>query len=215
MPQTTWYDVGFNTNAVLNADAVSTNGMTGPITYAWTITDTDVRTNALLTGATTATPTLRTLPITSFTDAVVFANHVSPGVDLEKQYDLDTNPNLVGFNTEQISLTTYHLRVVVSDAASHSATGTVTAICTSVSPAQPTLPLGERQYLTATPNTTNFVTDDVTNLVPVASAYSWSFAAKPSVRRRFWRTQRRALLRCDRIRRAIMCCSSRWAARSG
>jgi len=166
--QTTWYDVGFNTNVTVNANAVSTNGLTGPLTYAWTITDTDVRGSAALTNADTATPTLTTLPITAFTNAVVFANHVSPGVDLDKQYDLDTNPNLVGFNTEQINLTTYHLRVVVRDAASHSVTGTVTAISTSVSPAQPTLPLGERQYFTAMPNGTS------------ASTYSWSINAKPT-----------------------------------
>jgi len=164
VPQTTWYDVGFNTNVVVNAGAVPTNGMTAPFTYAWKITDTDLRTNAMLAGANSATPTLTTLPITSFTNPVVSTSHVAPGIDLTGQYDLDTNPNLVGINDEQVGLTTYHLQVVISDAAEHSATGQVTAISTSVSPAQPTLPIGERQYFTAVPNGTN------------ASTYSWIFA---------------------------------------
>ena len=168
LPQTTWYDVGFNTNVVVNADSVSTNGMTPPLTYSWTITDTDLRTNAILAGANTATPTLTTLPITSFTNPVVLATHVAQGIDLTGQYDLDTNPNLVGINTEQVGLSTYHLQVVISDVAEHSATGDVTAISTSVSPAQPTLPLGERQYFTAVPNGTN------------ASTYSWSITAVPA-----------------------------------
>jgi hypothetical protein len=166
--QSTWYDVGFNTNVTVNAGSVSTNGLTPPLTYAWTITDTDMRTNAALAGANTATPTLTTLPITSFTNAVTFASHVAPGIDLTGQYDLDTNPNLVGINNEQVGLTTYHLQVVISDAAEHSATGDVTAISTVVSPAQPTLPLGERQYFTAGPNGTN------------ASTYSWSITAVPA-----------------------------------
>ena len=166
-PQTTWYDVGFNSNVTVNAGAVSTNGFTAPITYAWTITDTDVRTNATFSSASAAAPTFTTLPITSFTSAVVFASHVAPGVDLDKQYDLDTNPNLVGFNYEQQTLTTYDLQVIISDAASHVSTGQVTVLSTSVSPAQPSIPLGERQYLTAMPNGTN------------ASTYSWSFVGVP------------------------------------
>jgi hypothetical protein len=167
VPQSTWYDVGFNSNVTVNAGSVSTNGLTPPFTYTWIITDTDMRTNAALAGANTATPTLTTLPITSFTNPVVFTSHVAPGIDLSGLYDLDTNPNLVGVNYEQVGLSTYHLQVVVSDATEHSATGEVTAISTSVSPAQPTLPLGERQYFTAVPNGTN------------ASTYSWSFATNP------------------------------------
>jgi hypothetical protein len=168
VPQSTWYDVGFNSNVTVNAGSVSTNGLTAPLTYLWKITDTDIRTNAALAGTNTATPTLTTLPITSFTNPVVLASHVAPGVDLTGQYDLDTNPNLVGINNEQVGLTTYHLQVVISDAAQHSATGDVTAISTSVSPAQPTLPVGERQYFTAVPNGTN------------ASTYSWSVTAFPA-----------------------------------
>ncbi len=167
-PQTTRYDVGFNTNVALDANIVSTNGLTAPFTYAWSITDTDVRTNAQLTGANTAAPTLKTLPITAFTNVTVFPDHVAQGVDLDKQYDLDTNPNLVGMNTEQVSLSTYHVRLIVTDASSVSKTGTVMALSTSTSPAQPTIPVGERQYFTAMPlSGTN------------ASTYTWSFASNP------------------------------------
>ena len=92
---------------------------------------------------------------------------MAPGIDLTGEFDLDTNPNLVGINYEQVGLSTYHLQVVITDAAEHSATGQVTAISTSVSPAQPTLPLGERQYFTAVPNGTN------------TSTYSWSIVTNP------------------------------------
>ncbi len=155
-PQTTWYDVGFSTNVTVNADAVSTNGLTPPLTYAWSITDTDVRTQATFSATDVAAPKFSTLAITKFS------------IDIDKQFDLDTNPNLVGIDTEQVGLSTYHLRVVVMDAAAISKTGTVTVISSSVSPAQPSIPLGERQYLTAMPIGTN------------ASTYSWTVVAKPA-----------------------------------
>ena len=167
-PQTTFYDVGFNSNVVVSADVVSTNDLTAPLTYAWNVTDTDVRTNATFSSTTAAAPKFNTLPITSFTNNLVLSTRLAPGVDLDKEFDLDTNPNLVGFNTEQVSLSTYHLQVVVTDAAAVSRTGTVTVISTSTSPAQPTIPIGERQYLTAMPNGTN------------ASTYAWTVLIKPT-----------------------------------
>ncbi|HUI05499.1 MAG TPA: hypothetical protein VL486_00685 [Verrucomicrobiae bacterium] len=170
-PQTTLYDVGFNTNVAVNADAVSTNGFTPPLTYAWSLTDTDVRTNATFSSTTTNAPTFNTLPLTSFTNLLDVTSggvtNVLDPVDLENSYDLATNSNLVHFTSEQVTATTYHLQVIVSDAA-HAATGTVTVISTSVSPGQPSIPLGERQYLTGAPNGTN------------ASTYSWSITAKPT-----------------------------------
>src|ERR1051325_1099433 len=166
-PAATLYDVSFNSSIALDANVAPTNGLGAVTSYAWQITDTDVRASATLSNTSTATPTLTTLPITAFTNAIVMADHVAPGIDLEKQFDLDTNPNLVGFNSEQVDLTTYHLQVVVSDAAGQSVTGQVTVLSTSVSPAQPTIALGERAYLTAMPNGTN------------GSTYSWSFALNP------------------------------------
>ena len=159
LPQTTFYDVGFNSNVVVSADAVSTNGFTPPLTYAWSLTDTDVRTNATFSSITTNTPKFNTLPLTRFTNSLDVTSggltNVSDPVDLENAYDLATNSNLVHFTTEQVDKSTYNLQVVVSDAAAHSATGNVTVISTSVSPGQPSIPLGERQYLTAAPNGTN------------------------------------------------------------
>ena len=172
VPQTTWYDVGFNSNVTVNADAVSTNGMTAPLTYAWTITDTDVRTNATFSAANVAAPKFNTLPLTSFTNLLEVTSggvtNVLNPIDLDNQYDLASNSNLVGVTSEQVTKSTYDLQVIVSDAAAHSATGTVTVISTSVSPAQPSIPLGERQYLTAAPNGTN------------ASTYSWVVNAVPA-----------------------------------
>ncbi len=172
VPQTTWYDVGFNSNVTVNADAVSTNGMTPPFTYAWSITDTDVRTNATFSSSTTNAPMFNTLPLTSFTNSLEvtsggITNVLNP-IDLDNQFDLASNSNLVGITTEQVTKSTYDLQVVVFDAAAHSATGTVTVISTSVSPAQPSIPIGERQYLTAAPNGTN------------ASTYSWVVNAIPA-----------------------------------
>ena len=169
--QTTWYDVGFNSNVTVNADAVSTNGMTAPIAYAWTITDTDVRTNATFNSSTTNAPKFNTLPLTSFTNSLEVTSggviNVLNPIDLDNQFDLASNSNLVGLTSEQITKSTYDLQVIVSDAASHSATGNVTVISSSVSPAQPSIPIGERQYLTAAPNGTN------------ASTYSWTVNSKP------------------------------------
>ncbi len=171
-PQTTWYDVGFNSNVVVNADAVSTNGFTPSITYAWSLTDTDVRTNATFSAANVGAPKFNTLPLTSFTNSLEVTSggvtNVSDPVDLENAYDLATNSNLVHFTSEQVDKSTYHLQVIVSDAAANLATGNVTVISTSVSPGQPSIPLGERQYFTAAPNGTN------------ASTYSWSISAKPT-----------------------------------
>jgi len=111
---------------------------------------------------------LKTLPITSFTSAVTFASHVAPGIDLSGQYDLDTNPNLVGINNEQMTLSTYSLQVVVSDAAAHVATGAVTVVSANSVPAQPGLAVGVRQYLTAAPMAgTN------------ATTYAWSLVQSP------------------------------------
>jgi hypothetical protein len=169
VPQTTWYDVGFNSNVTVNAGSVSTNGMTAPITYTWTITDTDVRTNATFSSITTNAPKFNTLPLTSFTNSLDVSGGVTNAlypVDLNNTFDLASNSNLVGVSSEEADKSTYHLQVVVSDA-SNSATGTVTVVSTSVSPAQPSIPLGERQYLTAAPNGTN------------ASTYSWSVLSKP------------------------------------
>ena len=172
--QTTWYDVGFNSNVTVNADAVSTNGMTLPLTYAWTITDTDVRTNATFSAANVSAPTFTTLPLTSFTNSLEVTgggvtNVLNP-IDLNNAFDLASNSNLVGITSEQSTKSTYDLQVIISDAASpsHSATGTVTVISTSVSPGQPSIPVGERQYFTAAPNGTN------------ASTYSWSVTARPT-----------------------------------
>jgi hypothetical protein len=172
VPQTTWYDVGFNSNVTVNADAVSTNGMTPPIIYAWSITDTDVRTNATFNSSTTNAPKFNTLPLTSFTNTLEVTsggttNVVEP-INLDNTFDLASNSNLVGLTSEQVTKSTYDLQVVVSDAASHSATGSVTVISSSVSPGQPSIPVGERQYLTAAPNGTN------------ASTYSWAVTAKPT-----------------------------------
>ena len=171
-PQTTWYDVGFGSNVIVNADAVSTNSLTPPLTYAWSITDTDVRTNATFSSTTTNTPKFNTLPLTRFTNSLEVTSggvtNVSDPVDLEKEFDLATNSNLVNFTSEQVDKSTYHLQVVVADAASHSATGDVTVISTSVSPGQPSIPIGERQYFTAASNGTN------------ASTYSWSINSKPT-----------------------------------
>jgi hypothetical protein len=172
LPQTTWYDVGFNSNVVVNADAVSTNGMTLPITYAWSITDTDVRTNATFSAANVSAPRFNTLPLTRFTNTLDVTGggvtNVLDPVDLDKSYDLASNSNLVNITSEQADVSTYHLQVVVSDAASHSATGDITVVSTSVSPGQPSIPVGERQYFTAAPNGTN------------ASTYSWSVLDVPS-----------------------------------
>jgi hypothetical protein len=156
----------------VNADAVSTNGMTLPLAYAWTITDTDVRTNATFSNPAAAAPTFTTLPITSFTNSLDVTsggttNVVYP-IDLDNAFDLASNSNLVGITSEEATKSTYDLQVVISDAASHSATGTVTVISTSVSPGQPSIPVGERQYFTAAPNGTN------------ASTYSWTVNAKPA-----------------------------------
>lgn len=155
VPQTTWYDVGFSSNVVVNAGAVNTSGLVPPLTYAWTITDTDVRTNATFSDATAATPIFNTQSVTTF------------GIDIDKKYDLDVNPNLVGIDTEQVNKSTYHLRVIVKDSASGTRTGAVTVVCSSVSPAQQTIPVGERQYLTAFPNGTN------------ASTFAWTFVTRP------------------------------------
>ena len=171
-PQTTFYDVGFSSNVVVNADAVSTNGFTPPITFTWSLTDTDVRTNATFSSTTTNAPRFNTLSLTSFTNLLEVtsggATNVLDPIDLEKAYDLASNSNLVGITSEQVDKSTYHLRVIVSDAAAGSATGNVTVISSSFSPGQPSIPLGERQYLTAAPNGTN------------ASTYSWSITAKPA-----------------------------------
>jgi hypothetical protein len=172
VPQTTWYDVGFNSNVTVNADAVSTNGMTPPLTYAWTITDTDVRTNATFNDATLAAPKFNTLPITSFTNVLEViasgATNVLNAIDLDNKFDLASNSNLVGISSEEMTKSTYDLQVIVSDDASHSATGNITVISTSVSPGQPSIPVGERQYFTAAPNGTN------------ASTYSWILNTKPA-----------------------------------
>src|ERR1017187_564367 len=169
--QTTWYDVGFNSNVTVNADAVSTNGMTAPIADAWPITDTDVPTNASFNSSTTNAPKFNTLPLTSFTNSLEVTSggvtNVLNPIYLDNQFDLASNSNLVGLTSEQITKSTYDLQVIVSDAATHSATGNVTVISSSVSPAQPSIPLGERQYLTAAPNGTN------------ASTYSWTVNSKP------------------------------------
>jgi hypothetical protein len=171
-PPTTFYDVGFNSNVVVNADAVSTNGFTEPLTYAWSITDIDVRTNATFNDATNAAPRFSTLPLTSFTNLLEVTSggvtNVLDPIDLEKSFDLSSNSNLVGVTSEQVEKSTYHLRVIVSDAASNAATGTVTVISGSFSPAQPSIPIGERQYFTASPNGTN------------ASTYVWSINTKPA-----------------------------------
>jgi hypothetical protein len=171
LPQTTFYDVGFNSNVVVNADSVSTNGFTLPITYTWSITDADVRTNATFSSTTTNTPKFTTLPLTSFTNLLEIIGGVTNpvhAVDLENTFDLATNSNLVHFTSEEVDKSTYNLQVIISDAATHSATGNVTVISTSVSPGQPSIPLGERQYFTAAPNGTN------------ASTYSWSVNSKPT-----------------------------------
>ncbi|NQU09374.1 hypothetical protein HQ590_01170 [bacterium] len=145
VPQTVWYDVGFDADVEVNADAVSTAGLTPPLSYAWKITDTDIRTNATLAGATTATPTLTTLPLTDF------------------PIDLGLENHLVGLDTHQINLSTYHLRVIVSDA-SQARTGTVTAVSSTVSPAQESIPLGERQYFTT----------------PADEGYDWALIGAPA-----------------------------------
>jgi hypothetical protein len=172
VPQTTWYDVGYGSNVVVNADAVSTNDMTPPIAYAWSITDTDVRTNATFSSTTTNAPKFTTLPLTRFTNTLEVTSggttNVLNPIDLDNTFDLASNSNLVGITTEQMTKSTYDLQVIVSDTESHSATGNVTVISTSVSPGQPSIPIGERQYLTAAPNGTN------------ASTYSWSVTAKPT-----------------------------------
>ena len=201
LPQSTFYDVGFNSNVIVNADAVSTNGLTPPITYAWSITDTDVRTNATLSSTTTNTPKFSTLPLTSFTNLLEIIGGVTNpvhAVDLENTYDLATNSNLVHFTSEEVDKSTYHLQVVVSDAAAHSATGDVTVISTSVSPGQPSIPIGERQYLTAAPNGTN------------ASTYSWSVIGQADgFDGGSGESQDAHVLRCDRMWKVIMCCNSR------
>lgn len=170
--QTTWYDVGFNSNVTVNADAVSTNGMTAPFTYAWTLTDTDVRTNASFSAANIAAPKFNTLPLTSFTNDLEVtsggATNVLNPIDLDNTADLASNSNLVGITTEQVDKSTYHLRVVVTDSVANSATGAVTVISSSVSPGQPSIPIGERQYFTAAPNGTN------------ASTYTWVVNTKPA-----------------------------------
>ena len=56
----------------------------------------------------------------------------------------------------------------MTDAGTIARTGSVTVISGSVSPAQPSIPIGERQYFTAEPNGTN------------ASTYVWSLYAKPA-----------------------------------
>src|ERR1043166_6945218 len=48
----TAYDVGFGNPVTLDANVVSTNGLVEPLSYFWTITDTDIRTNALINDAT-------------------------------------------------------------------------------------------------------------------------------------------------------------------
>jgi len=170
--QTTWYDVGFNSNITVNADAVSTNGLTAPFSYAWTITDTDVRTNATFSAANVASPSFSTLPLTTFTNLLEVTSggvtNVLNPIDLDNTFDLASNSNLVGLTTEQISESTYHLQVIVTDNTAKSVTGAVTVISSSVSPAQPSIPVGERQYFTAAPNGTN------------ASTYSWAVNSKPA-----------------------------------
>lgn len=170
-PQTAWHDVGFGTNVLLNAEAVNTNGLTGPLTYAWSILDTDVRTNATFSSASAETPLFATLPITQFTNTLEITSgsttNVLEPVDLDKEFDLATYPFFIGLNPEQIAKSTYHLQVVVTDAAAVARTGAVVVVSSSVSPAQPSIPVGERQYFTAEPNGTN------------VSTFAWKLVAKP------------------------------------
>src|ERR1017187_4554648 len=170
--QTTWYDVGFNSNVTVNAGAVSTNGLTAPFTYAWTVTDTDVRTNATFSAANVATPSFSTLPLTTFTNLLDVTSggvtNVLNPINLDNTFDLASHSNLVGLTTKQTTERTYHLQVIVTDALAKSVTGAVTVISSSVSPGQPSIPVGERQYFTASPNGTN------------ASTYSWVVNSEPT-----------------------------------
>lgn len=151
-PVSTYYDVGFKSNVVVSADVVSTNGMTLPLTYAWSITDTDIRTNATFSSASVATPTFNTLPITNFP------------INIDFIVDQEAKTMKVGIDTDQMEMSTYHLRVIVADAGSQSKTGTVTVQSTSVSPAQQSIPIGERQYFSRL----------------VTNTYSWTLVGKPA-----------------------------------
>lgn len=158
VPPTTLYDVGFAASTNLNANIVDTTGMTGPFTYAWKITDTDIRTNATLTGATTATPTLTTLAITNFPINVDFV--VEPEAPMLR----------VGIDTDQVEMSTYHVRCIVTDSLAVARTGTVTVVSTSVCAAQQSIPIGERQYFSAPNLNTN----------QAVVSYLWTFLGRPT-----------------------------------
>ncbi|MGA2221562.1 MAG: hypothetical protein ABSH21_07270 [Verrucomicrobiia bacterium] len=147
-PPTTLYDVGFGTSVLLT-NVASTNGLTPPLTYSWKITDTDVRTNATISNASSNIARLTTLSVTNFIP-------VAGGV------------GLIPVDNDEMTRSTYHLKVTVTDTVLINI-GTLTVTSASMSPGQPYLPLGEKQYFSQ-------LSDD-TNSVPT---YSWSLLGGPS-----------------------------------
>jgi hypothetical protein len=136
------YDVGFNALVTLDANVASTNGL-GPITsYSWMQTSGP---EVTLSSTTSAAPTFTTLAITNFVE-------------------LDEHFGIVGVNSLQVGESTYGFKVVVSDGLL-SSTGTVTVVSGSMSPAQPSVPLGLNVYLKA-------ATED-------HSSNSWTLVSKP------------------------------------
>lgn len=124
----TKYEAGFNRVVKLQYVAV-TNGLTPPLTYAWSQT---AGKTVAIANPSALTTTFVSDPVTEFV-----------AID-------DDRVGLVGIDTHQIEEATYKFRLIVTDANSNTATGDLVVVPGSVSPAQPNVPLGVFTYFTTT-----------------------------------------------------------------
>jgi hypothetical protein len=153
----TLYDVGFDTEVDLDGSLIPTGGMSGPLTYAWKQTDTEEEKELVIAGANQAAASVTTQPLENFINLELF----------------ELNPfGVVGIDTHQVEMSTYHLRLVVSDG-SINRTGTWTVVSGSMSPGQKIVPVGVNTHLMTAEIVTN------TQTVAADVAYNWTITSQP------------------------------------
>lgn len=153
----TEYDAGFDAEVELDGRLLNTDGMTAPIAFAWTQTDTDDEKQLDINNANAAVASITTLPLEHF---------INLEVDELEPF------GVVGIDTHQVEMSTYHLRLVASDG-SISRTGTWTVVSASMSPGHKVVPVGVSAHLKTAE------VEEVSETAAADTAYNWTITSQP------------------------------------
>ena len=155
---TNLYDVGFENSVALDGAIVSTSGLTGALTYAWS--QTSGKTVTLSTNGVVST-SFTTDALTNFVNMGI-TNVVNDVDDLRYTNAPYSTPEHrfgtlsgISLDNQQATDATYGFKLLVSNG-SVTRTGIFTVACSIQTPAQPNIPLGVTAFFKAATNGTSW-----------------------------------------------------------